>query len=491
MLSKALLIAISILLIIVSYPGGVFPLLVCIAVAPTLIATASLKPAQSALVLGSWAWLWWMLTLWWAVPSMTLFSESSALVSITITALVCFTLALPYALSAFVVSYYKLWHSPLGLIQIPLCFTMFISLSSTVLPAAPVNALFEYPILLQWADVGGLPILVFLYFVFNTCIASMFIQKKKHLPTSIAMLLSIPIIVLSYGYYKLSEEDKNHTTSVTIGYIQPLATAEDKLSKLISQTSKLKQISDQIELIIWPEVPVDFSWHDKQYERYRIKNLAQALNTHLVVLSGYHYANTRDASDGHFNSANFISNTGNNIAEYRKQRLVPFFEYLPLQSHLAPYFPNARNYIAGNQPVAFQYKDLTLAPLICYEVLFSDLVRPYIDEGADFIINPGNDGWFGEAGALSHLSLALLRSIEYRIPLIRVNNSGVSTVINQKGEILFDTLSTLNTETEAVFTLDIAEGKPTIFYQYGKILHIFAVLFLFSSLIFNRSAAEV
>lgn len=492
MLINALLLSISILLMIVSYPGGAFPLLVCIAVAPALIATARLKPVQSSIVLGLWAWLWWLAALWWGIPSLTGFSDASGPISVMVIALVCLTLALPYAFSAFLIAYFKLWNSPLSLIQIPLCFAVLISLFSTVLPAAPVNALFEYPILLQWADIGGLPILIFFYFIFNTCIASIFIRRKMHRPATILLLFFIPVIVLSYGYYQLFEKGQNdNTAKTTIAYIQPLADREDKLSKLISQTSQLDQISDKIDFIIWPEVPVDFSWHDKPYERYRIKKLAQELDTHLVVLSGYHYANKRDASGGHFNSANFISNTGNSVAEYRKQKLVPFFEYLPLRDYLAPYFPNARNYIAGNQAVSFQYKDLTLAPLICYEALFTNLVRPYIDKGADIIINPGNDGWFGETGALSHLSLALLRTIEYRIPLIRVNNSGVSTVINNKGEIVFDTLSTLNTETEAVFTLDIAEGKPTIFYQYGKILHIFAVLFLFSSLIFNRSAAEV
>ena len=165
---------------------------------------------------------------------------------------------------------------------------------------------------------------------------------------------------------------------------------------------------------------------------------------------------------------------------------MPFFEYVPLKEHLSSYFPNARDYIAGKQASSFKYKDRTLAPLICYEALFTDLVRPYIDEGADIIINPGNDGWFGEAGALSHLSLALLRSIEYRIPLIRVNNSGVSTVINHKGEILFETLSTLDTQTGRVFTLEIPNGERTFFYQYGNILNVLSLVFLCLSLIGSR-----
>jgi apolipoprotein N-acyltransferase len=460
-LNRALLLSISILLIIVSFPGGGLPLMVCFAVAPALIATAKLKPLQSALTLGGWAWLWWLITLWWAVPSLMAFSNTSGLVSIIITSLVCFTLALPYALSAFLIAYFNLWHSRLTLIQIPLCFAVLTSLLSSILPAAPVNALFEYPILLQWADIGGLPLLVFFYFAFNAAIAFIVIHKKNSYPTAISVLILIPVLVLAYGHYKLSEQAKAPITTITAGYIQPVANAENKLSDLIAQSSKLKEEAEQLELVIWPEVPIDFSWHDQVYERYRIRKLAQELDSHLIILSGYHYANAKNAEDGHFNSADFISSKGEDLAEYRKQRLVPFFEYLPFKTYLAPYFPSVKNYIAGEKPVPFQYKDRILAPLICYEALFTDLVRSYIDEGADIIINPGNDGWFGEQGALSHLSLALLRTIEYRIPLIRVNNSGVSTVINHKGEILFDTLSSLNIKTGKVFNLEITNSKPT------------------------------
>ena len=486
LLSRALLLAISFLLILVSYPGAGFPLLVCIAVAPALIATAGLKPLQSALVLGLWAWAWWLAVLWWAIPSLINFTDASGFISILLITCVCFFLALPYALSAFAIAYFKLWNSPLGVIQISLCFAVFISLCSSILPAAPVSALFEYPILLQWADIGGLPLLVFFYFVFNAAIASVFINKERRYTVALPMLFFLPLVVLGYGHYKLSEEGGMPTTRITIGYIQPLASSEDKISSLIAHTRKLKQMSPQVELIIWPEVPVDFSWHDTQYERYRIRKLAQELDTFLIILPGYHYANGENAEGGHFNSANFISNKGEGLAEYHKQKLVPFFEYVPLKAYLSSYFPNARDYIAGKQASSFQFKDRTLAPLICYEALFTDLVRPYIDEGADIIINPGNDGWFGEAGALSHLSLALLRSIEYRIPLIRVNNSGVSTVINNKGEVLFETLSTLDAKTGRVFALDIPNGERTFFYQYGKILNVLSVILLCVSLIGSR-----
>ena len=479
---RLLLLSCSILLIAVSYPGGPFPLLVSIAVAPALVAVANLKPLQSALILGVWAWLWWLLALWWGVPSLINFSETSELVSIFIIGAICFTLALPYALAAFIISYLKLWQSGLGLIQIPLCFAVFISVFATVLPAAPVNALFEYPMLLQLADIGGLPLLIFFYFLVNTSLASIFINEKSGPIKSLAVLFMALAIVFSYGYYKINEEDAAEKKQITIGYIQPSLSPEDSLSDLIAQTSQLKLLSKSVELIIWPEVPIDFSWQNNEYERYRIRKLAQEENSNLLILSGYHYVNNKNADGGHFNSANFISNEGESLAEYHKQKLVPFFEYLPFKQYLAPYFPNVRNYIAGTKAVPFYFNQHILAPLICYEALFSDMVRPYVEQGADIIVNPGNDGWFGEVGALSHLSLIVLRSIEYRLPLIRVNNSGVSTVIDHKGKILFDTLSPLGMKAGKVFTLDVTKRGQTIYYQYGAVLNAVAVLFLCLSL---------
>lgn len=490
MLIKALLLSLSILLIIVSYPGGPFPLLVTIAVAPALVSAAHLKPLASAAMLGGWAWVWWLTALWWGIPSLINFSATSAFTSSLLIGVICFTLALPYALAAFIISYLKLWQSSLGLILIPLCFAVFISSLSTVLPAAPVNALFEYPILLQWADVGGLPLLIFFYFMLNSSIASIFINEKEGLIKPLALMCLLLIIVLSYGYFRLQEEDKADKSKITMAYIQPSLSPKNSLSDLIAHTNQMKLLSKSIELIVWPEVPIDFSWQNKDYERYRIRQLAQEADTHLLILSGYHYVNNNNEDDGHYNSANLISNEGESLAEYHKQKLVPFFEYLPFKKYLAPYFPNVRNYVAGQRAVTFPLGEHTLAPLICYEALFSDMVRPYVEQGADIIINPGNDGWFGEVGALSHLSLTLIRSIEYRLPLIRVNNSGVSTVINHKGEILFDTLSPLGAKAGKVFTLDVAKNKQTvkgqalekggqtIYYQYGRGINIFAVLLL-------------
>jgi apolipoprotein N-acyltransferase len=56
-----------------------------------------------------------------------------------------------------------------------------------------------------------------------------------------------------------------------------------------------------------------------------------------------------------------------NLVEYHKQKWVPFFEDLPFKKYLAPYFPNARNYVAGIEAASFPVREYQLAPLIYYQ----------------------------------------------------------------------------------------------------------------------------
>jgi apolipoprotein N-acyltransferase len=72
-------------------------------------------------------------------------------------------------------------------------------------------------------------------------------------------------------------------------------------------------------------------------------------------------------------------------------------------------------------------------------MIFPALVQNQIDAGANVFINPGNDGWFGSSrGSISHLGLALFRTVEHRRPWLRVTNSGISAAANANGELLME-----------------------------------------------------
>jgi apolipoprotein N-acyltransferase len=127
---------------------------------------------------------------------------------------------------------------------------------------------------------------------------------------------------------------------------------------------------------------------------------------------------------------------------YDKHRLVPFGEFLPLESVLAPMGVKDLTHIGdgfshGPPPAPIKPLDLPrIQPLICYEVLFPELVRQAVNKGARprLIVNVSNDAWYGPtSGPWQHLNLAAYRSIETGLPMVRATPTGVSASIDAYG----------------------------------------------------------
>ena len=78
----------------------------------------------------------------------------------------------------------------------------------------------------------------------------------------------------------------------------------------------------------------------------------------------------------------------------------------------------------------------TLYPLICYEAIFpGEIGNDALP--ADALLNLTNDAWFGNTpGPYQHFQQARLRSVETGLPLIRDANTGVSAIVNARGEIV-------------------------------------------------------
>jgi apolipoprotein N-acyltransferase len=118
---------------------------------------------------------------------------------------------------------------------------------------------------------------------------------------------------------------------------------------------------------------------------------------------------------------------------------------------------------------------------ICWENLFSDLVRQFVKRGAQFIVNITNEAWFGETAApYQFLSMSVFRAVENRVYVVRCANTGISCFIDPCGRVV-DRVKDENGRD--IFVRGIVTGSViplesnTIYTRYGDWLVWLSIAF--------------
>jgi apolipoprotein N-acyltransferase len=225
--------------------------------------------------------------------------------------------------------------------------------------------------------------------------------------------------------------------ALTVAVVQPNVPLKEKWDPrqrphILAEFSELTTgLHQNYDLVVWPESALP-GYRD------RLRAVMdpidqQAEMTGSTLITGIP---TRD-STGRYNS---IVALGAGSGTYHKQKLVPFGEYVPLERWLRgliAFFDlpmsqfsagpaNQRPLMAG---------DVSIAPFICYEVVYPDFVQRYGSTAA-LLVTISNDTWFGKSvGPWQHFQMARYRAVELERDLIRGTNDGVSALISAEGLI--------------------------------------------------------
>lgn len=254
--------------------------------------------------------------------------------------------------------------------------------------------------------------------------------------------------VWGYGAWRLAPPLPTPFPSVTVRLLQPNAAQHLKWRPDMVPVFFNRQLAYTAadstpapDLIIWPETAVPYTLERADTALDLIAEAAQG----RPVLFGIQ----RLDADGFHNSLAALDSDGQISHVYDKHHLVPFGEYMPLQGLFARLgiaglaANDVYGYAAGPGPQVLDFGPAGRAlPLICYEAVFPQDLRAATRPG--WLLQITNDAWFGRlSGPYQHLAQARLRAIEQGLPMLRAANTGVSAVIDARGQ-LTDSLA-LNT----------------------------------------------
>ncbi|HXH05511.1 MAG TPA: apolipoprotein N-acyltransferase [Vicinamibacterales bacterium] len=200
-----------------------------------------------------------------------------------------------------------------------------------------------------------------------------------------------------------------------------------------------RAIARDAGLVIWPEASLPFLFEREAAPADRIRRLAREGRTSLLV--GGDDVDLR--TDRYYNAAFLVAPDGRTAAVYRKIRLVPFGEYVPLRRLLFfvdPLVEAVSDFSPGDEMTLLPIDGHRASTAICYEAVYPGLVDAFVDRGSELLTTITNDAWFGRSSAAyQHFQQAALRAVEQGRYLARAANTGISGFVDPYGRVLAST----------------------------------------------------
>ena len=348
-------------------------------------------------------------------------------------------------------------------------------------------------------------------------------QNRKK--SAVSGIVLIVLFILPGIYTHLSEKTRFSEyygfEKINIGVIQPNidpwlkwgGIKDTLINDYVKDIIKIHHADPKPDLVVFPETAVPFyllfSYNEKDFNTFR--NISDSLNLPIFMgVPDYEIFtdSTKAPPDAKnvqnskvkystYNSAILIDSnvSQNNIQKYHKIKLVtgsekaPFQEYFSFFGEIIKWGVGISSYQSGKDLTVFKlpvknnpYDTVRFSAGICYESVYPGFFSGFFSKGAEFGIVITNDGWWGKKfGTYQHNRYAVFRAIENRRWIVRCANTGISSVIDPFGNMLYET----EINQKAVFTKEIGRIKEKTFHMknpdlFPKIFTIITALLVLS-----------
>lgn len=274
-----------------------------------------------------------------------------------------------------------------------------------------------------------------------------YLLYKRQFKTAL-IITAIFISTLLWGQHRLDNNPTTYTDT-HIRIVQPMIDQDHKWvwSRRLDNLNQLLRLTnspglDKVDIVIWPETAVPFFLREEPNIRRKITEHLPPSSFLITGATDRHQAT--DNQQQLWNGLHILKNNGEIHDTYHKSHLLPFAEYIPFnvllkQLPLSKIAHGEFDYTPGSGSRTFALPGHpNLSPMICFEAAFpfarsepNGLPQP------QWIVNLTNDAWFdGTIGPRQHHAHVKFRAIESGLPLIRITNTGVSSIIDPYGRVL-------------------------------------------------------
>lgn len=338
------------------------------------------------------------------------------------------------------------------------------------------------------APVAGVFAISFVAVLLAASVVELFRRRSGYMIPSLALLVISTALWLINPQWTKPKGTPDLSVSLIQGNIpQDLKWLTEYQIETLKIYANLTSTEWDRDLVLWPESSIPMFQTEAVGFINEMVKMANETDTTWVTGIPYKDEAAFDASTDKYppfyNSVIALGADAEGL--YKKQRLVPFGEYIPFEG-LLDILPN----LAGSQDIMsysrgsdkqapLRVRGHNLGSAICYEVAYPDTTRKNAI-GTDFLLTISNDAWFGtSAGPLQHLQMVQMRALENGRWFMRATNTGVTAIIDHKGHIV---------ERAPQFERTVLRGEVqarvgnTPFMRFGQypILFIIALLLVLS-----------
>jgi apolipoprotein N-acyltransferase len=289
------------------------------------------------------------------------------------------------------------------------------------------------PVTLASASLGGVWLTSFLVVAVNTGLVGLLVQRAA-LGRVVTVACAVVCAALGPAWYLLGPSPAGGAT-VRVALVQPGEIADSGDREAASEALTATVAGQRLDLVVWGESSVGSDLASHPEVLARLTDLSRRVGADLLV-----NVDAPAPGGGIYKSAVLVGERGQ-LGSYRKTRLVPFGEYVPLRPLFGWITRHSRaaaeDRQRGTGPVVLNAAGLPIGPLISYETLFSDLARREARLGAGLLVYQSSTSSFQGSWAQPQLAAQpAVRAVEAGRPAVHVGLSGDSSAFDARGHRL-------------------------------------------------------